>query len=153
MMDEFHVSLSPRLSAVRSLSRMVEEFGDANRLPHPKIYMINLALDELITNSVTYGFGGVADPKIEVTVRIDGDTLVLTTLDNGRRFDPTAAESPDLDAPVEKRPIGGLGLHIVKTFADRVVYKFEDGRNRLTLEHDLNAPSPQGGRPSGEEHR
>ena len=153
MMDEFHVSLSPRLSAVRSLSRMVEEFGDANRLPHPKIYMINLALDELITNSVTYGFDGVADPKIEVTVRIDGDTLVLTTLDNGRRFDPTASESPDLDAPVEERPIGGLGLHIVKTFADRVVYKFEDGRNRLTLEHDLNPPSPQGGRPSGEEHR
>ena len=153
MMDEFHVSLSPRLSAVRSLSRMVEEFGDANRLPHPKIYMINLALDELITNSVTYGFDGVADPKIEVTVRIDGDTLVLTTLDNGRRFDPTASESPDLDAPVEERPIGGLGLHIVKTFADRVVYKFEDGRNRLTLEHDLNPPSPQGGWPSGEEHR
>ena len=153
MMAEFHVSLSPRLSAVRSLSRMVEEFGDANRLPHPKIYMINLALDELITNSVTYGFDGVADPKIEVTVRIDGDTLVLTTLDNGRRFDPTASESPDLDAPVEERPIGGLGLHIVKTFADRVVYKFEDGRNRLTLEHDLNPPSPQGGRPSGEEHR
>ena len=153
MMAEFHVSLSPRLSAVRSLSRMVEEFGDANRLPHPKIYMINLALDELITNSVTYGFDGVADPKIEVTVRIDGDTLVLTTLDNGRRFDPTASESPDLDAPVEERPIGGLGLHIVQTFADRVVYKFEDGRNRLTLEHDLNPPSPQGGRPSGEEHR
>ena len=153
MMAEFHVSLSPRLSAVRSLSRMVEEFGDANRLPHPKIYMINLALDELITNSVTYGFDGVADPKIEVTVRIDGDTLVLTTLDNGRRFDPTASESPDLDAPVEERPIGGLGLHIVKTVADRVVYKFEDGRNRLTLEHDLNPPSPQGGRPSGEEHR
>ena len=41
MIDEFHVSMSPRLSAVRSLSRMVEEFGDANRLPHPKIYMIN----------------------------------------------------------------------------------------------------------------
>ena len=153
MMDEFHVSLAPRLSAVRSLSRMVEEFGDANRLPHPKVYMVNLALDELITNSVTYGFDGVVSPRIEVTVRIDGDALVLTTVDNGRRFDPTAAPSPDVDAPVERRPIGGLGLHIIKTFADRVTYEYENGRNRLTLEHDLNPATSKGRRQSDEEHR
>ena len=153
MMDEFHVSLAPRLSAVRSLSRMVEEFGDANRLPHPKVYMVNLALDELITNSVTYGFDGVESPRIEVTVSIDGDALVLTTVDNGRRFDPTAAEPPDVDAPVERRPIGGLGLHIIKTFADRVTYEYENGRNRLTLEHDLNPAASTGRRQSDEEHR
>ena len=153
MMDEFHVSLAPRLSAVRSLSRMVEEFGDANRLPHPKVYMVNLALDELITNSVTYGFDGVESPRIEVTVSIDGDALVLTTVDNGRRFDPTAAEPPDVDAPVERRPIGGLGLHIIKTFADRVTYEYENGRNRLTLEHDLNPAASKGRRQSDEEHR
>ena len=153
MMDEFHVSLSPRLSAVRSLSRMVEEFGDANRLPHSKVYLINLALDELITNSVTYGFGGIANPKIEVTVRLDGDALVLTTVDNGHRFDPTSVDSPDVDAPVERRPIGGLGLHLIKTFADRVNYKFENGRNRLTLEHDLNSPGPGGPRPNDKERR
>ncbi len=153
MMDEFHVALSPRLSAVRSLSRMVEEFGDANALPHPKIYMINLALDELITNSVTYGFDGVADPRIEVTVRLDGDALVLTTVDNGHRFDPTAVDNPDVDAPMERRPIGGLGLHIIKTFADRVTYEFEGGRNRLTLEHDLTSPASGGGRRSDEEQR
>ena len=58
MFEDLHVTLSPRLSAVRSLSRMVEEFGDANQLPEPKIYMVNLALDELITNAVTYGFEG-----------------------------------------------------------------------------------------------
>ena len=153
MMDEFHVTLSPRLSAVRSLSRMVEEFGDANRLPHPKIYMINLALDELITNSVTYGFDGVVNPRIEVTVRIEGDALVLTTVDNGRRFDPTEAKEPDVDAPVDRRPIGGLGLHIIKTFADRVAYEFENGRNRLTLEHDLSSSGPGERRRSDEEHR
>ena len=149
MIDEFHVSMSPRLSAVRSLSRMVEEFGDANRLPHPKIYMINLALDELITNSVAHGFDGIDDPRIEVTVRLDGDALVLATVDNGHPFDPTAVESPDVEAPMERRPIGGLGLHIIQTFADRVVYRYEDGRNRLTLEHDLTSPDHGRGRPSG----
>ena len=153
MMDEFHVSLSPRLSAVHSISRMVEEFGDANRLPHPKVYMINLALDELITTSVNYGFDGVANPKIEVTVRIEGGALVLTTVDNGRPFDPTAVATPDIDASVERRPIGGLGLHIIRTFADRMTYEFENGRNRLTLEHDLHPSGSGEDRRSDEEHR
>ena len=136
-MDELRVSLSPRLSAVRSLAQMVEEFGDANRLPDQQIYMINLALDELITNTVSYGLRGVARPKIEVTLQVSDTMLVLSMVDNGRKFDPTESMHPDLSSPVEERPIGGLGLHLIKTFADRVKYEYAEGRNRLTLEHDL----------------
>ena len=137
MFEDLHVTLSPRLSAVRNLSRMVEEFGDANQLPEPKIYMVNLALDELITNAVTYGFDGIAYPKIEITVRVTDTTLVLTMVDNGTKFDPTADTHPDVSSGIEERAVGGLGLHLVKTFADRVSYEFVDGKNRVTLEHDL----------------
>ena len=136
-MDELRVSLSPRLSAVRSLAQMVEEFGDANRLPDQQIYMINLALDELITNTVSYGLRGVARPKIEIALQVSDTMLVLSMVDNGRKFDPTESMHPDLSLPVEERPIGGLGLHLIKTFADRVKYEYAEGRNRLTLEHDL----------------
>ena len=136
-MDEMSVSLSPRLSAVRSLAQMVEEFGDANRLPDQQIYLINLALDELITNTVSYGLRGVARPRIEVALRIDAAVLVLTMVDNGMKFDPTQDTNPDLSSDVDERPIGGLGLHLIKTFADRVSYQYVGGKNRLTLEHDL----------------
>ena len=136
-MDELRVSLSPRLSAVRSLAQMVEEFGDANRLPDQQIYMINLALDELITNTVSYGLRGVARPKIEITLQVSDTMLVLSMVDNGRKFDPTESTHPDLSSSVEERPVGGLGLHLIKTFADRVKYEYAEGRNRLTLEHDL----------------
>jgi len=136
-MDELRVSLSPRLSAVRSLAQMVEEFGDANRLPDQQVYMINLALDELITNTVSYGLRGIARPRIEVALEISDSMLVLTMVDNGQKFDPTQDTDPDLSSTVEERPIGGLGLHLIKTFADRVNYEYSDGRNRLTLEHDL----------------
>ena len=136
-MDELRVSLSPRLSAVRSLAQMVEEFGDANRLPDQQIYMINLALDELITNTVSYGLRGVSRPRIEVALRVDDAMLVLTLVDNGQKFDPTQDTTPDLSSAVEERPIGGLGLHLIKTFADRVNYEYVNGKNRLTLEHDL----------------
>jgi anti-sigma regulatory factor (Ser/Thr protein kinase) len=136
-MDELRVSLSPRLSAVRSLAQMVEEFGDANKLPDQQIYMINLALDELITNMVSYGLRGVARPKIEVALRITDTMLVLSMEDNGQQFDPTDNTEPDLSSAVDERPIGGLGLHLIKAFADRVKYEYAAGKNKLTLEHDL----------------
>ena len=142
--DELRVSLSPRLSAVRSLAQMVEEFGDANKLPDQQIYMINLALDELITNTVSYGLRGVASPKIEVGLQVHDSSLVLSIVDNGEKFDPTENTSPDVSSPVDERPIGGLGLHLIKTFADRVKYEYSDGKNRLTLEHDLTPEAGDG---------
>ena len=104
--------------------------------------MVNLALDELIANSVHYGFEGVADPRIDITMWVSGTLLVLTIVDNGREFDPLADANPDVSSPLEQRPIGGLGLHLVRTFADRVTHQFTDGRNRLTLEHN-HAPGRQ----------
>ena len=137
MMNELRVSLAPRLPAVRGLAQMVEEFGDANDLPDQKIYMINLALEELVTNTVSYGLRGVAQPKIEITVQVNGTVLVLTVADNGQQFDPTQDTRPDLSSAVDDRPIGGLGLHLIKTFADRMKYEYVEGKNRLTLEYDL----------------
>ncbi len=135
--DELRVVLPPRLSAVRRLAQSVEEFGDANELPDQQVYTINLALDELITNAVSYGLKGVARPLIEITLQVRGESLVLIMEDNGEKFDPTQDTKPDLSSPVEERPIGGLGLYLIKTFADRISYEYVNGRNRLTLEHNL----------------
>ena len=137
MRDELRVSLSPTLSAVRGLAQMVEEFGDANKLPMQKIYMINLAVEELITNTVSYGLRGVTRPKIEIALQVNSTVLAVTMVDNGQPFDPTQDTNPDLSSAVDDRPIGGLGLHLVKAFADRIKYEYVDGKNRLTLEHDL----------------
>ena len=142
MSEDLHVTLSPRLSELHDLSTMVEEFGDEHRLPVPKVFVINLALDELITNAVTHGsFEDATDPKIEVHLRVDHDILILTIEDNGTMFDPTIDTVPDTMSSLERREVGGLGLHLVKTFADRVSYEFVAGKNRLTLEHDLKPAS------------
>ena len=138
MPEDLHVTLSPRLSKLHDLSAMVEEFGDEHGLPVAKVFVINLALDELITNAVTHGsFENASDPKIEVRLRVDHDILILTIEDNGSMFDPTIDTEPDTESSLERREVGGLGLHLVKRFADRVSYEFVGGKNRLTLEHDL----------------
>ena len=142
MSEEMHVTLPARLSEVRDLSVRVEAFMDANQLPVSKAFVINLALDELIANVVTHGRFRDADPKIEIHLRIDhNDVLILTMEDNGDLFDPTTDTKPDITSSLEARAVGGLGLHLVKNFADRVSYEFVGGKNRLTLEHDLKPTS------------
>ena len=137
MAEPLHVSIPARLSEVRELSSMVEAFGDASGLPDPKVFVINLALDELITNIVMHGLEDAGAVRIDITLRVDKDTLFLVVEDNGHPFDPTRDAEPDTSSALQERPIGGLGLHLVKSFADRMAYEFMDGKNRLTVEHNL----------------
>lgn len=139
--DALHISMVPRVTELQNLSRKVEEYGDAQGLPEPTVFVINLALDELITNSVMHGFNGVGHPRIDIILRVEGDSLLLTVQDNGAPFDPTDDTKPDLDSALEERRIGGLGLHLVKSFANRIHYEYVDGKNCLTLEHDLQRTS------------
>ena len=141
MPEELNVTIPARLSEVRELSSMVEAFGGANGLPDPKVFVINLALDELITNTVTHGLEDKADAEIRIRMRVRADTLILVMEDNGQPFDPTQDTNADVTSSLEERAIGGLGLHLVKSFADRVSYEFVEGRNRLTMEHDLSRAS------------
>ena len=138
MSNELRVTLPARVSELRDLATMVEDFGDANNLPAPKVFAVNLELDELITNTVTHGsFEAGIDPRIDIHLRVESDILILTMEDNGSPFDPTLDTDPNTAAPLESRNVGGLGLHLVKNFANRISYEFVEGKNRSTLEHDL----------------
>lgn len=142
-MPELHVSLPAKLTEVRNLSAAVEEFGDDNQLPTPTVFVINLVLDELITNAVTHGSFEVPDPTVDVHLETNGENVTLTMEDNGSPFDPTQMKSEDVDTSsvLEDRPVGGLGLHLVRTFAHDMSYEFVDGRNRLTLHHQIQSES------------
>ena len=135
--NDLRVSVAPRLSGVGNVSRIVEEFADANGLAEPPVYAVTLALDELIANAVAYGFAGVPDPRIDVALRVDDDRLVLIVADNGAPFDPTRHAAADTESPLEERSADNLGLHLVKSVADRVSYEFSAGRNHLTMERNL----------------
>ena len=139
MAPELRVAIPAELSMVGELSRQVEEFGGAAGLPDGTVYVINLALDELITNCVEHGFAGVASPEIHITLRVADHAVILVMEDNGQPFDPTQETDADVTSALEDRPVGGLGLFLVKNFADRMAYAFVNGRNRLTLEHDLDS--------------
>ncbi len=120
------------LAELARLAGEVESFGERRALDAKTIFNVNLILDELLTNTINYGYDG-GEHWIDVTIDHRGDTLTIALEDDARPFDPLAAREPDLDAALEDRPIGGLGIHLVKTFMDDVRYERVGDRNRMTL--------------------
>ena len=90
-------------------------------------------LEELVTNTIKYGYSDDDVHYIRVVVRI-GPPATMVIEDDGQPFNPLLdAPAPDLDAVTEERPIGGLGLHMVKTMAKSLAYRREGEINRLDL--------------------
>ena len=137
MSQKFNVTLQAQLSELRALADMVDAFGATHELPMRTTFIINLALDELITNVLVHGkFDNGTEPNIEVELSIKEKTAVLVVESNDVKFDPTRDTNPDTESDLLSRGIGGLGLHLVKSQASRVSYKYVRGKNRLTLEYD-----------------
>lgn len=141
MQDHLVIELQGNLSELPGLARQVEAFGARNKVPAATINQINLALDELLTNTISYGFDGPGSRRIKVTLRLDDGTIAMELLDDGRPFDPFARPDPDVTQPIESRPIGGLGVFFVRKLMDHVDYQHVNGQNRVTLIKKTNLPS------------
>ena len=119
------------------LARVLDEV-DAQLAPLPvspkRKYAVRLALDELLSNVVRYAYDDGARHRIDLKLETDAP-FHLTIADDGKPFDPTAdAPPPVLDGPVEDRPIGGLGLHILKKMGLKLTYRREAGRNLVRVD-------------------
>ena len=141
--DRLRMALSPRLSVLASLHELIEEFGVHNGIPEGTIFLVNLELDELLTNYVTHSLHKVPKPRMDVLLEVFEGQVVMTVLDTGPPFDPRTINPPDTALALEDRPLGGLGLHFVRTYADNLTYECINGCNQLRLGHNL-APLPQG---------
>ena len=128
------LTLKNDLSELSRIAEEIESHGESRGWPTKWILNLNLSLDELITNTVSYGYQDTNEHEIRVMLTEQNGTLVAIVEDDGLAFDPfTAAPAPDLEADVEARPIGGLGVYFVKTLMDEVAYERVENCNRITL--------------------
>jgi serine/threonine-protein kinase RsbW len=138
MTPSISVTLVSQLSEVARLSRLVEAFGEAEGLAPEAVFSMNLALDEAVTNVIRYAHhdDGRQHPII-VRLALEQDVLTAQVEDDGRAFNPLEAPAPDTGASIDDRPIGGLGIHLVRSVMNSVEYRREDGRNVLTMKKTL----------------
>ncbi len=123
---------SERQELVR-LADLVERFGADHHLSDDVVMNVNLVLDELVSNVIRYGQASDGEDAIGVSLALDGGLLTIDIADDGIAFNPIGAKPPDLDLPITERPVGGLGLHIVKALTETIDYRRDHDRNRLTM--------------------
>ena len=122
---------------VAGLAEAMAEFGRKHGLTEEAVSDAQLVLEEVVVNSICHGFTEEGDHRVEVRIALTGGDLILTTLDDGIPFNPLDAPPADVDAPIEDRPIGGLGIHLVRNLMDSVTYERTDDGNRLVMRKSL----------------
>jgi serine/threonine-protein kinase RsbW len=130
---ELRLELAPQLPEITRMVEALEAFAERMGLPTETAYQITLVLDELVTNIVSYGVA--PDETRPITLRlsyVDG-VLEIVLSDPGKPFDPRTVTTPDTEAALEDRRIGGLGVHIARSFMDSLDYRYDGGENHLTL--------------------
>jgi anti-sigma regulatory factor (Ser/Thr protein kinase) len=111
-------------------------FAEKHALPEEVRRSVNVALDELLAN-LSHGMVGRDACSVALDVQLDGERLIVTLSDDGPPFDPFKKDAPDTTLSVEDRPIGGLGIHLVRELMDKVSYDRRDGHNVVVLVKNL----------------
>lgn len=127
------ISLANDLREIAAAAARIDGFCDDRGLAPEAAYAVNLAIDELLTNTITYGYDDDEAHRIEIVVRLEDETLVVAIVDDGAAFDPTRAPEAEAAAPLEDRALGGLGLLLVNRMMDSVEYQRRAGCNVVTL--------------------
>lgn len=130
---ERHLILHNDIRQIPQLAGFVEMVAELAGLEKIFTMSLNLALEEAVSNVILYAYPKGADGLVDIEAIIRPGLLTFVISDSGIPFDPTAAPDPDLSLDVEDRPIGGLGIFLVRSIMDEVRYERTDGKNILTM--------------------
>jgi serine/threonine-protein kinase RsbW len=125
------------LSELDKVRRSLEEFGESLGLSKKCIFQINLAMEEVFSNIVSYGYTDNAEHWVTVTIWHENEAMFLRIEDDGIPFNPCEVEVPDLECSLEERQIGGLGCHLMRSVMDDIVYERRGNKNVLTMKKTI----------------
>lgn len=135
---ELELSVAGSRAGLERVTGDFERFSAIHGVPDEVRRSIQVVLDELLSNTVRCGTDGDRELAIEVRFRLDADALRVEILDDGTPFNPLERASPDTTLPLEKRPVGGLGVMLVKNLVDEISWEDDAGRNRVRIRKRLD---------------
>ena len=130
---KYSFELKSDLSELKALCQHLNKFGRATGISEACITDVNICLDELFTNTVSYGFKDDLEHIIRFTMELDNRVLTLIIEDEGIPFNPLEKKDPEVPADLIDVSIGGLGIHIVRKLMDALSYKRESNKNKFTM--------------------
>ncbi|GAB4171778.1 MAG: ATP-binding protein [Terrimicrobiaceae bacterium] len=131
-MITFRHQIDPDLDSLTSCMEEVTHAMEEADCPAEDVFAANLFIEELVTNTLKYGFDSRQPTPVDLVVHVFPKGFTVELSDQGDPFDPFALPPPDFGQPADERPIGGLGIHLVKNLATECIYSRVDGKN-LTI--------------------
>ena len=132
-----HLFMHNNIRQVSRIQDWLEAISPELGIDEMLIPGINLALEEAVTNVINYAYPKGTYGSIELDASLEGNELKFILSDSGKEFDPTLRPEADINAGVEDRPIGGLGVHLVRQIMDSVSYERKEGMNILTMTKNI----------------
>ena len=128
-----HIVLQNDIHQVPRLNDFINQVAEQLQLDKPLQQQLKLAVEEAVVNAMQYAYPMGTTGDIDVAALSDDEVLKIVISDRGKAFDPTQAAKADTTLSVDERPIGGLGIFLVRELMDSINYERVDGKNMLTL--------------------
>lgn len=127
-------TFAAQIDALHSCCEFVRAGANAAKLTPADIDKLDLVLEELFTNVARYAYAGQQPGEVEVRYRVEGPGRLLVHIsDTGRNFNPLASDPPDFSRGLADRPVGGLGIFLVKSIAESITYQRDGDRNTVSF--------------------
>ena len=136
-LDEHSLTLPNNVEFIPQLAAFIEEVTESYGIAPSVTMSINLALEEAVVNVMNYAYPEGSFGEIDISVSFSDGSITFTIKDSGKPFDPTKVSVPDTSLSAEERPIGGLGIYLVRELMDEVSYCYENNHNILTLKKKI----------------
>lgn len=129
--------LQNEVAEISKLAIFIEELGEEFGLSPELVFNLNLVLEEAVSNVILYAYPKEEHQTISLIARKKDGQLLFILTDSGKEFDPTQAPDADITLSAEERPIGGLGIFLIRQIMNTVEYQRIEGKNVLTLGKQL----------------
>ena len=136
-MNEKTLTIVNQIEQLDELAKTLETLSDEWLIPMDIMLSMNLVLEELVTNIIFYGYQDKLEHKILIHFSFDSNILLMKIEDDAISFNPLQTTEPDIDASIENREIGGLGIHFVRQLTDDIIYERDGNKNILTLSKNI----------------
>jgi sigma-B regulation protein RsbU (phosphoserine phosphatase) len=142
--ESWRLSVDSEPESFARAGRWIEAILRSRDVPPATVHECALVVEELVTNVTTHAYGGEPGREARVGLRLLPDEIEIRIEDTGPPFNPLEAPVPDLDAPLAERPVGGLGLVLVRQLVSRWSYAREGSTNVLTFYRSRPVPAAEG---------
>lgn len=130
MKKKFNASMDELNNVLKFIDDGIKDIKDSKLLKK-----FNLVVEEIFVNIVSYAYSdNDTNNTVTISIKDNDDKTIITFIDSGKHFNPLIKDDPDLSLSVDERPIGGLGIYLVKKMMDNVEYEYKDNKNILTIE-------------------